>query len=79
MTGCIVMAFVGGYMVFCPGQWDVPTFFFSYTAIGAFPIVYFGWKFIRKTKILKPEEVDITTGVEEIDEYTRNYVPQPPA
>jgi amino acid transporter len=27
--GCFVMAFVGGYTVFLPGNWDVPTFLFS--------------------------------------------------
>ena len=29
LTGCFVMTFVGGYPVFLPGQWDVPTFLFS--------------------------------------------------
>lgn len=29
LAGCFVMAFVGGYTVFLPGQWDIPTFLFS--------------------------------------------------
>ncbi len=29
LVGCAVMAFVGGYTVFLPGKWDVPTFLFS--------------------------------------------------
>jgi len=29
LTGCFIMTFVGGYAVFLPGQWDVPTFLFS--------------------------------------------------
>lgn len=29
LVGCSVMAFVGGYTVFLPGKWDVPTFLFS--------------------------------------------------
>jgi amino acid transporter len=29
LTGCFIMAFVGGYPVFLPGQWDIPTFLFS--------------------------------------------------
>jgi amino acid transporter len=29
LVGCFVMAFVGGYAVFLPGKWDVPTFLFS--------------------------------------------------
>ncbi|KAJ5787375.1 Amino acid/polyamine transporter I [Penicillium paradoxum] len=73
-----VMAFVGGYTVFLPGRWSVPTFLFSYTMIGVFPVLYFGWKFIHKTKFLKPEEVDLTTGVPEIEEYTRDFIEIPP-
>jgi amino acid transporter len=30
LAGCFVMTFVGGYSVFLPGNWDVPTFLFSY-------------------------------------------------
>jgi amino acid transporter len=72
------MAFVGGYTVFLPGHWSVATFLFSYTMIGVCPILYFGWKFIHKTKFLQPEEVDLVSGVEAIEEYTRNFVPVPP-
>ncbi|KAI9839856.1 MAG: hypothetical protein M1819_000046 [Sarea resinae] len=75
---CFIMTFMGGYTVFLPGQWDIPTFFFSYTMIGVFPILFFGWKFIKKTKWRKPHEVDLYSGVDEIDDYTRDYVPRPP-
>lgn len=71
------MAFVGGYTVFLPGNWNVPTFLFSYTMIGVFPILYFGWKIVKKTELRKPEEVDLISGVAEIEEYTRNYVEAP--
>lgn len=71
------MAFVGGYEVFLPGKWDVATFFFSYTMIGVFPIVYIGWKLVHRTKVRKPEEVDLVSGVAEIEDYTRNYVSSP--
>ncbi|THC96765.1 hypothetical protein EYZ11_003774 [Aspergillus tanneri] len=77
MVCTIVMAFVGGYEVFLPGNWDVPTFLFSYTMIGIFPILYFSWKFWHGTSIKKPEEVDLVTGVDKIEEYTRNYVAEP--
>ncbi|OQD68116.1 hypothetical protein PENPOL_c003G10190 [Penicillium polonicum] len=72
------MAFVGGYTVFLPGNWSIPTFLFSYTMIGVFPVIYFGWKFVHGTKFLKPEEVDLVTGVPEIEEYTRDFVVIPP-
>jgi len=29
LTGCFIMTFVGGYPVFLPGKWDIPTFLFS--------------------------------------------------
>ncbi|KAK4867355.1 hypothetical protein LT330_000865 [Penicillium expansum] len=73
-----VMAFVGGYTVFLPGNWSIPTFLFSYTMIGVFPVIYFGWKFFHRTKFLKPEDVDLVTGVPEIEEYTRDFVVIPP-
>ncbi|KAG9236966.1 amino acid transporter-like protein [Amylocarpus encephaloides] len=79
LTGCFIMTFVGGYTVFLPGDWDVPTFLFSYLMIFVFPIIFVGWKLLKKTKWLKPEEVILRTReVDEIDEYTRNYVERPP-
>ncbi|KAF7853146.1 uncharacterized protein EAF02_012089 [Botrytis sinoallii] len=79
LTGCFIMTFVGGYTVFLPGAWDVPTFLFSYAMVGVFPIVFVGWKIVKKTKWLKPHEVILRNQeVEEIEEYTRNYVERPP-
>jgi amino acid transporter len=72
------MAFVGGYTVFLPGKWSIPTFLFSYTMIGLFPVLYFGWKIFHRTKFLKPEEVDLVSGLAEIEEYTRDFTPVPP-
>ncbi|KAL9100699.1 MAG: hypothetical protein Q9187_009335 [Circinaria calcarea] len=59
-------------------MWDVPTFFFSYAMIGVFPVLFVLWKVLKKTKWLKPGEVDLLKDVEEIDEYTRNFVETPP-
>jgi amino acid transporter len=61
------------------GNWDVPTFLFSYLMIGVFPVIFVGWKLLKKTKWLKPEEVVLRTReVDEIEEYTRNYVERIP-
>ena len=78
LTGCFIMTFVSGYTVFLPGNWSIPTFFFSYTMIGIFPVLFVGWKIFRRTKFLKPADVDLYQGVDEVEEYTRNYVPRPP-
>ncbi|OJK02570.1 hypothetical protein ASPACDRAFT_25506 [Aspergillus aculeatus ATCC 16872] len=77
LVSTFVMTFVGGYTVFLPGNWDVPTFLFSYTMIAVFPIIYVGYKLFCRTKLWKPEEVDIMTGVDDIDEYTKSYVEVP--
>ena len=59
--------------------WNVPDFLFSYLMIGVFPVIFVSWKLIKKTKWLKPHEVQLRTAeVDEIEEYTRNYVERPP-
>ncbi|THX52795.1 amino acid permease [Aureobasidium pullulans] len=73
--GCTVMAFVGGYTVFLPGKWDVPTFIFSYFMIGLFPVLFVGWKLIKKTKWTPATQVDLRGEVEEIEEYQASFVP----
>ncbi|KAI7278743.1 amino acid permease [Hortaea werneckii] len=77
LMGCTVMAFVGGYTVFLPGYWDTPSFIFSYFMIALCPILFVGWKIIKRTRLRRSHEVDLKGEVEEIDEYTRTFVPQP--
>ncbi|PKS13133.1 hypothetical protein jhhlp_000475 [Lomentospora prolificans] len=78
--GTFVMMFVGGYPVFLPleGMWNVPSFLFSYTMIMLFPILYVGWKVIHKTRIHKPQDVDLRKDLDAIEDYERNFVPRPP-
>ncbi|KAG5982687.1 hypothetical protein E4U55_001532 [Claviceps digitariae] len=78
LIACFVMTLVGGYAVFLPGQWSISNFLFSYTMVAVFPILYMGYKVIRKTKIHKPEEVDLHKDLDVIEEYERNYVSKPP-
>ena len=73
----LILTMVGGYQVFLNDKWDAPSFVFSYFSVALFPALYFGWKIIWKTKIKKPTEVDLKGEVEEIEEYTRNFVPRP--
>jgi amino acid transporter len=79
LVGTTIMAFVGGYTVFLPGKWDIPTFLFSYTMIGVCPILYIGWKLLHKTKWVKPEDADLRKDLDEIEEYTRTFVEPKPA
>ncbi|KAF1930996.1 uncharacterized protein M421DRAFT_363959 [Didymella exigua CBS 183.55] len=77
LTCTFIMTFVGGYTVFLPGLWDVPNFLFSYMMVFLFPIIFLGWKFVKKTKIVKAHEADLVTDLAEIEEYTRNFVAVP--
>lgn len=63
--------------MFLKGKWDGPTFVFSYFSVAFFPALFFGWKLIKKTHWKKPHEVDLKGEVEEIEEYTRNFRPEP--
>lgn len=47
--------------------------------VGVFPVLYVGWKLIHKTKIHKPEDVDLRKDLDTVAEYEQNYVPQPPS
>lgn len=74
---CLVMTLVGGYSIFLDDNFTVPDFLFQYMMVGIFPVIFVGWKVLKGTRFLRPEEVDLVTGVAEIDEYSRNYVPDP--
>lgn len=69
-TGTLIMAFVGGYTVFLPGNWDIPSFLFSYTMIGVCPVLFISWKIVHKTKWRNLEEVDFFEKERrEVDQY----------
>ncbi|KAK1834218.1 general amino acid permease [Podospora conica] len=77
LVGTALMTLVGGYTVFLPGRWDVPAFLFSYTMIFVCPVLFVAWKVIKRTKFHRPEDVDLVTHVEEIEEYQRTFVAVP--
>ncbi|KAJ2897139.1 amino acid permease [Zalerion maritima] len=76
LTACFIMAFVGGYTVFLPGNWDIPDFLFSYTMIAIFPILYVIWKILKNTTVAKPADVDLRPPeLIQVEEYQANFVP----
>ncbi|KAG7092687.1 hypothetical protein E1B28_009020 [Marasmius oreades] len=58
LSGSLVMAFVGGYTVFLPGKWDVPSFLFSYCMIGVVPVLFIAWKVFHNTKLRDLKHMD---------------------
>lgn len=64
---------VYGYSVFLPGKWDIKNFFTYYMMVLIAPVLYFGWKFTHRTKIIKPEEADLVWVAPAIDAYEASY------
>ncbi|CAK5277619.1 unnamed protein product [Mycena citricolor] len=75
LVGTSVMAFVGGYTVFLPGNWDVPTFLFSYCMLGLAPILFLFWKVFRRTKWQRSQDITfLDKEREQVDAYEEAYV-----
>lgn len=45
--------------------------------IGICPLLYVGWKLLKRSKFQRPEEIDLAKNLDEIEEYEANYVPRP--
>lgn len=71
----IFIVFTYGYASFKP--WSVDGFFTNYTMVLLAPILYFGWKLIHKTKIVKPAEVDLIWEAPGIDAYEATFYNKP--
>ncbi|OAA65770.1 amino acid permease [Niveomyces insectorum RCEF 264] len=68
--GLVWMSFVVifyGYSAFRP--WSVKNFFTYYTMVILAPILYVGWKLIKRTRILRPHEVDLIWEADSINVY----------
>ncbi|KAJ7352180.1 general amino acid permease AGP2 [Mycena albidolilacea] len=64
------MMFLAGYAVFLPGQWNVPTFVFSYALVALLPVIFVGWKLVRHTQWRILRDVDLFTKERaEVDAY----------
>lgn len=63
----ITVLFFNGFWVFFPHQFAIADLFTSYFAPVFTIVLYFVWKFWKKTKWISVMDADITTGKEEID------------
>jgi amino acid transporter len=46
--------------------------------IFVFPVLFFGWKLIKRTKWIRADEFDLYQDFDGIEKYTRNFVETPP-
>jgi len=70
-----IIMFIQGYTVFIPSWWTVGTFFTYYTMIFVCILLFFGWKLIKRTKFVKPEEADLVWDKPVIDAYEASIDP----
>ncbi|KAL4929928.1 amino acid permease/ SLC12A domain-containing protein [Aspergillus undulatus] len=58
---------VFGYASFKP--WDLETFWTNYTMVILAPVLFIGWKVIKRTKFVKPHEADLIWEAPEVTAY----------
>lgn len=68
-----IMIFVGTYTTFIPGGWAVSSFLFSYLMIFIDIAIFVVYKVLFRTKWRNPEEVDLVTGLREVEEHEEIY------
>ncbi|KAF2193171.1 histidine permease [Zopfia rhizophila CBS 207.26] len=77
LIGLIVIVFVYGYSTFLPGMFTLSGFFSYYTMVGVAPILYVGWKLIKRTRIVPAHEVDLVWEAPLIDAYEATFITPP--
>jgi hypothetical protein len=68
MTFSSTVAIFNGFDAFFPGHFSAKSFIPSYIDIPIFAILFMGYKFMKGTKIVRIEDMDLLSGKEEADE-----------
>ncbi|KAH9946675.1 amino acid permease [Amylocystis lapponica] len=66
-AACLIICFFSGWEVFLKDSWDPATFVTTYLPFILFPILYIGAKLWTKVPVVKPEDMDFLSGLEEIE------------
>ncbi|PBK99850.1 general APC amino acid permease [Armillaria gallica] len=69
----VFFTLVNGYAVFF--SFDISDFLVAYINLPIFASLYFGYKFIMRTSVWKPEDMDLVTGIPSIEETEKPEVP----
>ncbi|KAH0525437.1 hypothetical protein TsFJ059_007804 [Trichoderma semiorbis] len=64
-----------GYEAFMP--WDVSAFFRNYTMQLLAPILFIFWKVVKRTRVVRPSELDLVWQKPTIDAYESHFVEPP--
>ncbi|KIW13296.1 hypothetical protein PV08_08484 [Exophiala spinifera] len=71
---CMIVIFYG-YSSFTP--WDVGTFFSFYTMVIVAPVLFVGWKVIKRTRLVGAREADLVWERPVVDAYEASFVTPP--
>lgn len=71
----ILVVLFYGYSSF--GPWSVSSFFTYYTMVIMAPILFVGWKVVKKTKVVKPHEADLVWERPIVEAYEASFVNPP--
>ncbi|CAN8104776.1 unnamed protein product [Discula destructiva] len=72
----VVLTLTNGFAVFFPGEWSVGGFFAAYITLPIFLVLYVGHKIWFRTLFARAvEDVDVVTGVREMDALEAEDVP----
>lgn len=75
----VVLTLTNGFSVFFPSQWDVASFLAAYITLPIFLALYIGHKIWFRTPFAKKtEDIDVITGVREMDALEAEDVPPVP-
>lgn len=64
---CVLLALIKNFTVFLGHKFDYKNFITGYIGIPVFTICFFGYKFVKKTKFVKPHEADLYTFKAAVD------------
>ena len=64
---CLIVAFFNGFDAFFPGRFSAKTFVPPYIDIPIVLALFFGYKFVKKTKFVRVQDMDLWSGKAEID------------
>ncbi|KAH8107079.1 amino acid permease [Cristinia sonorae] len=73
---CLTVCFFSGFEVFLKDSWKTDTFVTNYLPLILFPILYAGAKWWRRDPIVKAEDMDFYSGLEEVE--AASYDEPPP-
>ncbi|KAH8161232.1 hypothetical protein CIB48_g7003 [Xylaria polymorpha] len=64
---CVIVAFFNGFDAFFPGKFSAKTFVPPYIDAPIFFALFFGYKIVKKTKLVPLGEMDLWSGKAEVD------------